>query len=130
MKRAILEIIASGMATTMTDLEAFCGCTLLASEKRIEFKFVDLQAIGGYDTRSEEQGQDSDADPIGSCLRFLLHYEFIRLQMNEDTKENNLIATKLGKACLGKYINNILIDHKRDILKIAFDRLKYITNFL
>lgn len=107
MKRAILEIIASGMASTKTDLEAFCDCTLLSTEKQIKFKceFVDkvVASSGVNDILSQEDNEDYESDPIGTCIRFLWKHEFIRTQMNDANNEINFISTRLGNACLGNY---------------------------
>lgn len=97
------------MATTKEDLEAFCNCTLLSSEKQINFKCElmekDSQLSGGF--RSQEKDRDDGSDPIGTCMRFLLAHEFIRLQMNDNTKEMNFISTRLGNACLGEYWSDL-----------------------
>lgn len=107
MKRAILEIIASGMATTKSDLEAFCNCTLLSAEKQIKWKYEVVEKEWPSSRknciRSQEESGDNDSDPIGTCMRFLLQYEFIRFQMNDNTNEMNFIATLLGNACLGMF---------------------------
>ncbi|KAJ6647650.1 DNA polymerase theta, partial [Pseudolycoriella hygida] len=100
LKRAILEVIASGMATTKADLEAFCDCTLLSTEKHINFKCEILDNEFKCSSGNGSQEQDHGSDPIGTCMRFLFKYEFIRFQMNENTKEMNFIATRLGNACL------------------------------
>lgn len=98
--QAILEINASGMVTTKADLEAFCQCTLLASEKQAQYKCEILERdLVGNSTSSQDK--DGNSNPIGICMRFLLKKEFIRLQMNDNTKENNFVATRLGSACLG-----------------------------
>lgn len=39
-------------------------------------------------------------DPIYYCMKFLEEYEFIRIQLNENSNELNYIATRLGYACL------------------------------
>lgn len=94
LKRAILEIIASGVATTVKDLELFTQCTLLWTEKQIFFE---------VDTKSSSNISSSInaiSNPIMKCLNFLLEYEFIRLQFDDEIKENIYIATMLGNACL------------------------------
>lgn len=86
------------MATTKDDLETFCQCTLLATEKPTEYKFKNEFAGNGLVSQ-----EDNDvSDPIGACMRYLLQKEFIRLQLNGNTKENHFIATRLGSACLGE----------------------------
>lgn len=94
------------MATTKEDLEAFCDCTLLSTEKQINFKCEMLgnefqSTIRTGSCPPQEQNQDDASDPIGTCMRFLLQNEFIRLQMNDNTNEINFISTRLGNACLG-----------------------------
>lgn len=93
------------MATTKADLEAFCDCTLFSSEKQIKFKCEmlgnEFQSSVGTGSCPQEQNQDDGSDPIGTCMRFLLQNEFIRLQMNDNTNEFNFMSTKLGQACLG-----------------------------
>lgn len=41
MKRALLEIIASGVATTRQELETFVKCTLFHSENQFDIKYFD-----------------------------------------------------------------------------------------
>lgn len=99
--RAILEIIASGMAKDKNDLEAFCGCTLLSTERQLHFRCKTLETDSQLAIKNDTPSGQDDEDPIGICLQFLLNKEFIRLQMNDQSKLNNCIATRLGKACLG-----------------------------
>ncbi|XP_058838608.1 DNA polymerase theta [Topomyia yanbarensis] len=107
LKRAILEIIASGMACTTTDLETFVNCTLYSCEKKCPFSFnLDTLERSHRKPGRTMTGSDRDADQtdktdsIASCVRFLLEYEFIRMQHNEETGETLLTATQLGSACL------------------------------
>lgn len=95
------------MATTKLDLENFIKCTLFHSEHNFEINYFNQQTLETYlkQTRSGKvQGNSQDAnesnDPIGQCMQFLEHYEFIRLHFNEDTREMNYVATRLGHACL------------------------------
>ncbi|CAG9823805.1 unnamed protein product [Phaedon cochleariae] len=78
LKRAILEVIASGVASSPHDIDLFASCTLLSIEDR------------------DDQIMD---DPIKEAVKFLNDFEFIRLQKCEDGTET-FIATSLGKACL------------------------------
>ena len=41
---------------------------------------------------------------IHDALNFLIEFEFVRLQMNEETSEQNYMATRLGMACLGMFL--------------------------
>lgn len=76
LKRAILEVVASGVASTPEDIDLFTKCTLLAVE-----------------------GENSDinlSNPINDAVLFLKENEFIRLQKQEDGSEK-FVATSLGK---------------------------------
>ncbi|KAK7862252.1 hypothetical protein R5R35_008130 [Gryllus longicercus] len=75
LKRAILEVIASGVAETPEQLACYTNCTLLATSH------VGLE------------------NPIESCVKFLVDSECIRLQLTED-KITKYIPTPLGNACL------------------------------
>uniref|UniRef100_A0A8D8F6T3 DNA polymerase theta n=1 Tax=Culex pipiens TaxID=7175 RepID=A0A8D8F6T3_CULPI len=111
LKRAILEIIASGVASTTEDLERFVNCTLFSCEKQRPFRF-DIESLNqgsplrqkhrhhGQATSPEEDHPEAESDPISACVRFLLQYEFIRLQQHSTTGESLLVATQLGGACL------------------------------
>ncbi|XP_037810645.1 DNA polymerase theta isoform X2 [Lucilia sericata] len=89
LKRALLEVISSGVATSKEDIDNFVNCTLLSAQKQLA-------------TQEKEQSQDecSDSEYIGGALDFLIEYEFIRLQKNEETQEEHYVATRLGHACL------------------------------
>lgn len=73
LKRAVLEVIASGVASTPDDIKLFTSCTLLA--------------VTGL------------SNPVTETVEFLQINEFIRLQTAEDGS-SRYIATGLGKACL------------------------------
>ncbi|XP_062540713.1 DNA polymerase theta [Armigeres subalbatus] len=107
LKRAILEIIASGVASSTTDLERFVNCTLYSHEKKCHFSFSleSLEQSHRHRVWSKKDESVSDqqidsADPIASCVRFLLEYEFIRMQSNAEGGETLLVSTPLGNACL------------------------------
>uniref|UniRef100_A0A336LSY8 DNA polymerase theta n=1 Tax=Culicoides sonorensis TaxID=179676 RepID=A0A336LSY8_CULSO len=89
LKRAILETIASNVVQTRTELELFMKCTLLCTEKGTN-----------YDYFTSNNDQKTENDPIASSISFLLEYEFIRLQFNDQLQEEIFVATKLGIACL------------------------------
>lgn len=97
LKRAILEIIASGVATTVNDVEHFIQCTLLWTENKDFFKRC-------TNTVEKMSGNITEVvvaiDPITKCLKFLLEYEFIRLQFDDKIGEEIYIPTMLGNACL------------------------------
>ncbi|XP_055628365.1 DNA polymerase theta [Toxorhynchites rutilus septentrionalis] len=105
LKRAILEIIASGVARTTVDLETFVNCTLYSCEKKCPFRFnleslEDMTAVKRTSSGSKPTEESDKPNPIASCVRFLLDYEFIRLQRSEETDGTFLISTSLGNACL------------------------------
>lgn len=111
LKRALLEIIASDVATTRSELEAFVKCTLFHSEHQFEIKYFD-QILDEYKanptrTKTKIKSNDdtytddaNDPDFVGNCMRFLECYEFIRLQFDDELKELKFVSTRLGYACL------------------------------
>lgn len=107
LKRAILEIIASGVACSTVDLETFVNCTLFSCEKKCRFTFS-MDSLEQSHRRtawpkkadSNQQQQLDQVDPVASCVRFLLEYEFIRMQTSADSGESLLVSTPLGNACL------------------------------
>lgn len=102
LRRAILEIIASGIAQTEKDLEHFFKCTLLYLVHRHQV----ISLNGTHTTAAENEANSKhvaleNSDPIKDSMQFLEQYEFIRTHFNEDKQENTFIATRLGYACLG-----------------------------
>lgn len=77
-KRAILEIIASGVASTPEDLKLFARSTLIS--------LADVES-------------SVKVDPVTKVVEFLKNFNFIRLQKMEDGT-NKYFPTALGKACL------------------------------
>ena len=74
MKRALLEVIASGVVTRPQDVERYAACTFFAS------------------VPSQENANDSDAI-IKTTVQFLVQNEFVRLQRcgdadSDGNKEN------------------------------------------
>ncbi|XP_041773751.1 DNA polymerase theta [Anopheles merus] len=118
LKRAILEIIASGSATTTQELETFVNATLYSCERDYRFEVNDqlLRPKASSSKKlptGEKEDENEETDPIVSCISFLLEYEFIRcLQQDiveedgsttatpKSTKRTVLSATRLGQACL------------------------------
>lgn len=108
LKRALLEIIASGVANTKSDLETFVNSTLFCQDNSMSFSYFQesdeilmasvgakrKKKVGDFNTESKE------LDPIKSSMEFLLEYEFIRLHIDEDTKAIQFVPTRLGLACL------------------------------
>ncbi|KAL3276560.1 hypothetical protein HHI36_011934 [Cryptolaemus montrouzieri] len=77
-KRAILEIIASGVASSPDDINIFEKCTLISVQ----------------DPEATEK-----IDPITQVVEFLVNFQFIRLHVMEDGS-SKYFPTALGKACL------------------------------
>lgn len=75
LKRAILEVVASGVACYLKDIDLFTKSTLLAVE-------------GEY--------SDDLLNPITDAILFLKENEFIRIQKQDDGTEK-YVATSLGK---------------------------------
>ncbi|XP_017037902.1 DNA polymerase theta isoform X1 [Drosophila kikkawai] len=86
LKRALLEVISSGVASSRQDIDSFVNCTLLSAQK----------ALGAASAKEE----DSEGNYISDALDFLVEYEFIRLQTDEEADTSSYVATRLGAACL------------------------------
>jgi len=68
-KRALLEVIASGVVTRPQDVERYAACTFFAS------------------VPSQQDANDTDA-MIKKTVKFLVENEFVRLQRCDDTKRD------------------------------------------
>lgn len=77
------------MATTKEDIDNFVKCTLLSAQKQLT------------NEQSEDSKESLQDEFISGALDFLVEYEFVRLQNNEETNEQCYVATRLGMACLG-----------------------------
>ncbi|XP_053675259.1 DNA polymerase theta [Anopheles nili] len=117
LKRAVLEIIASGSASTAQELESFVNATLYSCEKSYRFHIDDkllltkpIQAQQVISEVNVDEATDrGDSDPIAACISFLLEYEFIRVHQSDVKADDGtaptgkltvLTATRLGHACL------------------------------
>ncbi|XP_055906695.1 DNA polymerase theta [Eupeodes corollae] len=89
LKRALLEVISSGVATQKSDIENFVSCTLLNTQKEITEKNAE-----------NEDTNDKNRSFIFDSIDFLIEFEFIRLQHDEEKNVDNYVATRLGMACL------------------------------
>ncbi|EDW97149.1 DNA polymerase theta [Drosophila yakuba] len=87
LKRALLEVISSGVASTKQDIDCFVNCTLLSAQK-------------AFQAKEKPPDQDSDSHYINDALDFLVEYEFVRLQKDEEEETTAYVATRLGAACL------------------------------
>ncbi|ALC45469.1 mus308 [Drosophila busckii] len=86
LKRALLEVISSGVVSSRQDIDNFVNCTLLSAQKSRQ-----AQA----DTQAEQEDHY-----LSDALDFLVEYEFVRLQTDEETAREHYVATRLGTACL------------------------------
>ncbi|XP_068085196.1 DNA polymerase theta [Anabrus simplex] len=75
LKRAILEVVASGVAETPEQVQCYTNCTLLAT------------------TQSQLD------NPVETCITFLVENEFMRLQTS-DNGTTKYVPSPLGRACL------------------------------
>lgn len=112
LKRALLEIIASGVASKKHDLENFLNFTLYCQQHSFNFSYFQegdeylrsLMDQKGEKIKSKENcATDDNSDPVKSSMDFLLEYEFIRLHLDDD-EEINFVPTRLGIACLSSSI--------------------------
>uniref|UniRef100_A0A1A9W5U6 DNA polymerase theta n=1 Tax=Glossina brevipalpis TaxID=37001 RepID=A0A1A9W5U6_9MUSC len=91
LKRALLEVISSGVATSKMDIDNFVKCTLLSVEKELHYQ----------EKENDNDYRSNGREYINDALKFLEEYEFIRLsQKSEETQEEFYVATRLGMACL------------------------------
>lgn len=108
LKRALLEIIASGVANTAHDLETFVSSTLFCQQNEINFSYFETisekstATVEGKSRKEPEEttAENNENDPIKGSMDFLLEYEFIRLHVDDETKELQVVPTRLGLACL------------------------------
>lgn len=92
MKRAILEVIASGVVRSPSEVNDYAKCTLLSHI--IEMDFI------------ESVNSDTKNEAILKCLDFLEKNDFIRLQAYESKdKSPEYMATQLGSACLASSLS-------------------------
>ncbi|XP_021252962.1 DNA polymerase theta isoform X2 [Numida meleagris] len=94
MKRAILEIIVSGVANTPEDVQTYASCTLLASSLKDS-------------KQANEKEQDKvQTGPIEACIAWLLENEFIQvLEHASDKKAKIFHPTHLGSATLSSSLS-------------------------
>lgn len=77
MKRALLEVIASGVATRPSDVERYAACTFFAS------------------VSSQQEANNTDTI-IKNTVKFLVENEFVRLQRCDDKKTNENKENDIG----------------------------------
>ncbi|XP_038044107.1 DNA polymerase theta-like [Patiria miniata] len=98
MKRAILEVIASGAASTPDEVSCYAGCTLLA---------VGLTPGSSDQERGPAEDGATTAGAIHRCVKFLQDQEFVILQKVQrgDESEEVLRPTQLGSATLASALS-------------------------
>jgi DNA polymerase theta len=111
LKRALLEIIASGMANTKDDLEKFVNSTLFCQENDINYNYFENDHDGdekiskkSLEDLNNEKTKEKSNDPIKSSMDFLIQYEFIRIHNDEENGNKKFVPTRLGLACLSSAI--------------------------
>ncbi|CAG7822735.1 unnamed protein product [Allacma fusca] len=91
MKRALLEVVASGITKSAQEVHQYTKSTLLA--------------LGG-DSKEELPASQDGGSIIEECLEFLVENEFIKLVKYEDNDKNDeYVATQLGSACLSSSLS-------------------------
>ena len=86
MKRAILEVISSGTATKMVDIEAYSSCTLL---------FAELKEKLSKSPKSPTKTDLTKTLLLQSTIDFLLQSDFINIRHNHaPPQDNGALPTK------------------------------------
>ncbi|XP_035703456.1 DNA polymerase theta isoform X2 [Folsomia candida] len=96
MKRALLEVIASGIATRPEDVDKYSKCSLLS--KSIETGLYE-------DSDTLPTSQEDKNKTIKECLKFLQDNDFVKLLTYEDAKPDEYMTTQLGSACLASSLS-------------------------
>ena len=84
-KRALLEVIASSVAVTPTDVQRYASCTLYVS------------------SRTQEDGENTQTI-IKNTVDYLVKNEFIYLR-NKESTEDEYVPTQLGQATLASSLS-------------------------
>lgn len=97
LKRALLEVVASGVATTPEEVEKYASCTMLAA------------SIANPDSSKPCPSTETS---ISGCIQFLEENEFIRLQSSgpeagnpKGSNDTRYVPTQLGLACLASSLS-------------------------
>ena len=78
MQRALLEVIASGVAPRPRDVERYAACTFFAS------------------SAEQQEGETGTECAIKPTMKFLVENEFVRLQpCDEGNREGNVSSKRL-----------------------------------
>lgn len=111
LKRALLEIIASGVANIREDLESFVNSTLFCQQNEMNMSFFKSDAPELANNNQEKRSVNdinkentNGKDPIKASMEFLLEYEFIRIHVDDESGLSKFVPTRLGLACLSSAI--------------------------
>lgn len=94
LKRAILEVIASGVASTLEDLVCYTRCTLLHA-------LIQEERCNSSSKSRDEK--DHKEGPMHDCIQFLIDNEFIHHQGDGDV--GHYAPTQLGRAVLASSLS-------------------------
>ncbi|KAK3891651.1 hypothetical protein Pcinc_004462 [Petrolisthes cinctipes] len=107
MKRAILEVIVSGLTASPEEVNHYCNCTLLAATLRDQDTEINKDEnadsenkMGDSENNDCSTQQPSTLDSVTACLTFLMENEFIRKQ-EVSSGGTKYIGTQLGLAVVG-----------------------------
>lgn len=110
-KRALLEVVASGTASTMHDIESFINSTLFCQQHGITFNFSQdeceesVKVLPKTPQNAKNEATQKPKYPIKAAMDFLLEFEFIRRHQESETDEIQFVPTRLGLACLSSSIS-------------------------
>ncbi|CAK8696874.1 unnamed protein product [Clavelina lepadiformis] len=98
MKRAVLEIIVNGLASTYKDVQEYMKCTLLFAQLHVEETSTKSKRRR---SGSQRENYASD-DGLKGCIQWLQDHEFIYVQNSNDVDiaDRLMVATQLGRAAL------------------------------
>ena len=101
LKRALLEVIASGVADTKQDIMLYSSCTLFHTELQ-----VDAEKKSQKDSK-EDYAVTSLQEPVSVTLNFLLNNGFISSDQEDKgiASEQELTATPLGLATVASSLS-------------------------
>ena len=97
------------MASSKCDLEEFVNLSLFHQQNGEIFAYFKenddevkalLKSKKKWRRKEKSDDEDIEKDPIKNSINFLVDYEFIRYQLNEETDELKFVPTSLGRACL------------------------------
>ncbi|XP_075244842.1 DNA polymerase theta-like [Convolutriloba macropyga] len=108
LKRALLEIIAAGIAKTEKDLEVYFESTLLhaASTLKVsdssQFILSGFQSLKSQNLTSEEGTSNEMMHPVSVCVSYLENFEFIRFHEQIDQENAEDVENGQGENFTGQ----------------------------